>query len=163
VPALPSPPVSGPPPLRPFGLVLHHDGAWTHEGEPIRHRKMREHFDRHVRYLPDEGKYVVFLRHFRGQIEVEEAAFFVLAFDAASGEVALSDGSAEVLDPATLRPSPIDGAWLCSVKRDLDPEGLAARFEREAWSSLLETVEERDGQLGAVFAGGFHPLPPGID
>ena len=25
----------GAPPLRPFGLVLHHDGRWSHEGQPI--------------------------------------------------------------------------------------------------------------------------------
>ena len=111
------PPPQGPPPLRPFGLVLHHDGSWTHEGQPIRHRKMREHFDRHVRYLADEKKYVVFLRHFRGQIEVEEAAFFVLAFDERTGEILLSDGTSEPLDAGSLHNSPRDGAWLCRVKR----------------------------------------------
>nr|NIW35710.1 hypothetical protein [Gemmatimonadota bacterium] len=42
-------------PLRPFGLVLHHDGRWTHEGQPILNRKIREVFDRSVRFLPDEG------------------------------------------------------------------------------------------------------------
>jgi len=46
---------SKPPELRPFGLVLHHDGSWTHEGQPIEHRRLREAFDRGVRYLPGEG------------------------------------------------------------------------------------------------------------
>ena len=46
-----SPP--GPPPLRPFGLVLHHDGSWTHEGVPLLNRRLRAAFDRAVRYLPD--------------------------------------------------------------------------------------------------------------
>jgi len=155
--------VPGPPPLRPFGLVLHHDGSWTHEGEPIRHRRMREHFDRHVRYLPDERKYVVFLRHFRGEIEVEEAAFFVLAFDAATGEIALSDGTRERLDPATLRNSPRDGAWLCAVKADLAPGGLPARFERGAQAELVAVAEERDGRAGASWGGAFHAFPPGLD
>ena len=53
---------SGPPPLRPFGLRLHHDGRWTHEGQPIRNRRLREHFDRSVRWLPEERKYVVTLQ-----------------------------------------------------------------------------------------------------
>ena len=153
----------GSPPLRPFGLVLHHDGSWTHEGEPIRHRKMREHFDRHVRYLPDEEEYVVFLRHFRGQIEVEEAAFFALGFDARTGEIELSDGTRETLDPSTLRNSPIDGAWLCSVKTELVPGGLSARFERAAHAELLACVEERDGRFGAVWETEFHPLAEGLD
>jgi hypothetical protein len=139
--------------------VLHHDGSWTHEGQPILHRRMREHFDGHVRYLPDEGKYVVFLRHFRGQIEVEEAGFFVLACDPDTGEIALSDGTRETLDPATLRPSEIDGAWLCSVKADLAPGGLPARFERAAQMALAEAAEERDGRIGVVWGGVFHPLP----
>jgi len=164
-PSSPGPPPSspGPPPLRPFGLVLHHDGSWSHEGQPIRHRRMREHFDSHVRYLPDEGKYVVYLQHFRGQIEVEEAGFFVLGFDVATGGIVLSDGSRETLDPASLRPSPRDGAWLCRVKRDLAPEGLPARFERAAQAELLAAVEERDGCPGLAFGGAFHPLPEELD
>ena len=59
--------------------MLHRDGRWTHEGHPVTHAKLREHFDRSVVYLPDEAKYVVTLRHFRGEIEVEEAPFFVRA------------------------------------------------------------------------------------
>ena len=69
----PDPPRTAPPPLTPFGLRLHHDGRWTHEGMPLLNRKLRAAFDRSVRYLPDEAKYVVQLRHFRGEIDVEEA------------------------------------------------------------------------------------------
>jgi hypothetical protein len=135
-----------PPPLRPFGLVLHHDGSWTHEGEPVTNRRLREHFDRSVRWLPDEGKYVVVLRHFRGEVEVEEAGFFVRSFDAETGQVRLSDGSCEALDPASLRRSPRDGAWLCSVKRDLAAGGLPARFTHAAHAELLAAVEGGDGE-----------------
>ena len=48
-------PEGGPPPLRPFGLVLHHDGRWTHEGVPVTNRRLREAFDRSVRFLPAEA------------------------------------------------------------------------------------------------------------
>ena len=85
----------GPPPLRPFGLVLHHDGRWTHEGVPITNTKLRAAFDRSVRYLPDVDRYVVQLGHFRGQIELEEAGFFVRSFDAPSGLLSLSDGTGD--------------------------------------------------------------------
>jgi hypothetical protein len=149
----------GPPPLRPFGLRLHYDGRWTHEGQPILNRRLREHFDRSVRYLPDERKYVVTLRHFRGEIEVEEAAFFVRSFDAASGRVALSDGTEEALDPATLALSPRDGALLCRVKRGLAPEGLPARFHHSAHAELMQAVEEQGGRLVLRLAGELHPLP----
>jgi len=144
----------GPPPLRPFGLVLHHDGRFTHEGEPIRHRKLREHFDRSVEYLPAEQKFIVRLGHFRGQIEVEEAGFFVRAVDVGSGEIALSDDKRERLDVASLELSPLDGALLCRVKRALVPEGLLARFSSSAQAELLMAVEERGDrtilQLGGV-------------
>ena len=149
----------GPPPLRPFGLVLHHDGSWTHEGVPLLNRKLRAAFDRSVRYLPDAGAYVVQLGRFRGQIAVEEAGFFVRSFDAATGAMALSDRSDEVLDPATLRVSPRDGAAICAVKTALVSGGLAARFGHAAQAELLLAVEEtRDGprlRIGEV----CHPVP----
>lgn len=144
----------GPPPLEPFGLVLRHDGRFLHEGEPIGNRRLREHFERNVEYLADEQKFIVRLQHFRGEVVVEEAGFFVRAVDFDSGDVMLSDGSRESLDLASLETSPIDGAWLCRVKRDLAPEGLLARFTHAAQSELLGAVEaEEDAffvRLGGV-------------
>jgi hypothetical protein len=149
---------AGPPPLRPFGLRLHHDGRWSHEGEPIRNRRLREHFDRNVRYLPDDRKYVVTLQHFRGEIEVEEAAFFVRSFDAASGRISLSDRSEEALDAATLALSPIDGALLCRVKRALAEGGLLARFDHGAHAELMQAVEETPDGPALRLAGALRPL-----
>jgi hypothetical protein len=149
----------GAPPLEPFGLRLHHDGRWSHEGQPIRNRRLREHFDRHVVYLPNEQKYVVTLRHFRGEIEVEEAAFFVRAFEPSERALSLSDRSVEVLDPATLSLSPLDGALLCRVKRDLAPEGLPARFGHGAHAELMHAIEEGEGGLVLRAGGALHPLP----
>ena len=152
----------GPPPLAPFGLVLHHDGRWSHEGQPIANRKLREHFDRSVRFLPAEGergKFVVTLQHFRGEIEVEEAAFFVRSVDLGRGRVRLSDRSTDALDVASLRPSPIDGALLCTVKRDLVPGGLAARFTHAAQAELLQAVDARGDGFEVRVAGASVPLP----
>ena len=132
----------GPPPLRPFGLVLHHDGHWTHEGVSITNTKLRAAFDRGVRYLPDVGRYVVQLGHFRAQIELEEAGFFVRSFDAPSGLLSLSDGTQPPLEVESLRVSTIDGALLCCVKRDLVREGLIARFGHAAQAELWNAVEE---------------------
>jgi hypothetical protein len=169
---------AGAPPLRPFGLVLHHDGRWSHEGVPIRNARLRAAFDRSVRYLPAEqrreaaaprgegerspiepGCYVVQLGRFRGRIEVEEAAFFVRDFDAATGAIRLSDGSSELLDPATLRLSPRDGAGLCAVKRDLAAEGLLARFTHAAWAALLDALEGPEGAPRLRVGGRSVPLP----
>jgi len=147
------------PPLRPFGLVLHHDGRWSHQGVPVLNRRLRAAFDRGVRYLPEEGVYVVQLGRFRGAIRVEEAAFFVREFDARSGRVRLADGCREELDPASLRLSRRDGALLCTVKRGLLPEGLPARFRHSAQADLLlAVVEGRDG-MRLEMAGRSHPIP----
>lgn len=154
-----SPIAPGPPPLRPFGLVLRHDGRFLHEGEPIRNRKLREHFERSVEYLPDEGKFIVRLGRFRGQIEVEEAGFFVRSIELATGEIALSDGSREPLDVASLALSPIDGALLCRVKRSLVPEGLVARFVGSAQAELLLAVEESEGRSLLRLGKEVVPLP----
>jgi hypothetical protein len=139
--------------------VLHHDGRWTHEGIPLHNRRLREAFDRPVRYLPEEGKYVVQLAHFRGEIVLEEAAFFVRDIDVEKGEIALSDRSREVLDVDSLVASPIDGALLCRVKRDLHPEGLRARFQHAAQAELLHAVEETAAGHILRIGGARVPLP----
>lgn len=149
----------GPPPLRPFGLVLHHDGRWSHEGIPLLNRKLRAAFAKGVRFLPEEGKYVVQLGKFRGEVELEEAGFFVRSFEPDTGLLHLSDGSDDRLAPADLRVSPIDGALLCTVKRELVPAGLPARFGHSAHAELLLGVEERDGAPRLRMAGAWHELP----
>lgn len=153
-------PGSGPPRLAPFGLVLHHDGSWTHEGHPLTHERLRAAFDRSVRWLPEEGEYVVQLGRFRGQIEVEECGFFVRQVDLEAGLVHLSDGSVDRLDAASLRVSPRGGALLCSVKRELHPGGLAARFFQAAQAELLQAVEEGPQGPRLRVAGALEPLPP---
>ena len=154
-----SPPFeNGPPPLSSFGLVLHHDGSWTHEGQRFRNRRLREKFDRSVRYLADEGgAYVVQIGRFRGLIDVEEAAFFVEDIDLASAAVRLSDLSTDQLDVATLRTSAIDGALLCLVKRDLAAAGVLARFSHRAQAEFLNAVD--DEGTGIEVAGAVAILP----
>lgn len=149
-----------PPPLRPFGLVLQRDGRFLHEGAPILHSRLRALFERSVRYLPDEDKYVVQVGRFRGQIELEEAGFFVRDLDLANGTITLSDGTEERLDPATLRPSALDpDALLCTVKRDLTPCGVPARLERGAQAELLLAVEATPSGYGVRVAGMLQLLP----
>jgi hypothetical protein len=148
--------------LQPFGLVLHHDGRWSHEGVPITNARLRAAFDRSVRFLPDEGaggRYVVQLGRFRGEIEPEEAAFFVRGFDAETGSLSLSDGRQEPLEVGTLHVSTRDGALLCRVKRELAPGGLLARFHHAAQAELLNAVMEEGGRIGLRLGGTFVRLP----
>jgi len=150
----------GPPPLAPFGLVLHHDGRWSHEGDPFLNERLRAAFDRSVVFLPDEGVYVVQLGRYRGQIIVEEAAFFVRDFDPETGVLSLSDQSSELLAIQTLHTSPHDGALLCLVKTELREGGLLARFGHAAQAELLDAAEETDRGPALRMGGALHPLPP---
>jgi hypothetical protein len=151
---------AGPPPLRPFGLILHRDARWSHEGQPILNRKLRAKFDCSVVYLPDEQKYVVQIGRFRGQIEIEEAGFFVRALDLDAGEIVLSDGSRERLRVESLRPADGDGALLCQIKHELRPGGLPARFLHSPQADFLGAViDQGGGRLSVVLGREAYPLP----
>lgn len=158
-----SEPRGGPPPLRSLGLVLHRDGRFLHEGGAVTNRRLLAAFERGVRWLPAEGKYVVTLGHFRGQVDVEETGFFVHSVDLDAGTLVLSDGTQDRLDPASLRASALDpDVVLCTVKRDLTPFGVAARFQRSAQAELLGAVEEQGGALLLRVAGATHVVPPAL-
>ena len=62
--------------------------------------------------------------------------------------------------PATLRPSPRDGALLCRVRRDGAEGGLPARFGASAQAELLLAVEETEQGPVLSLAGERRRLPP---
>lgn len=103
---------------------------------------------------------MVQLGRFRGQIDVEETGFFVRSFDAATGEVVLSDGSREPIDVGSLRTASADGALLCAVKRDTVAGGLPARFFQAAQAQLLDAVEDGPQGPSLRLDRRLAPLPP---
>jgi hypothetical protein len=109
--------------------------------------------------VPQAKKYVVQIGHFRGEIEVEEAGFFVRSVELARGTVRLSDGSDAPLEVASLASSAIDNALICRVKRELAPEGLPARFMHAAQAELLNAVEDEAGAHVLEVAGERAMLP----
>ena len=108
-----------------------------------------------MRWAEVEQTFVVQLGAFRGWLEVEDTAFFVTAYDAATGELELSDRSRERLAAATLAVDP-DDALRCTVKGR-----FAARFTRAAQAQLLEAVDVDDGAV-VVRAGGERLRAPGL-
>jgi len=141
--------VSGAPPkLAPFGLVLRRDGSFWHEGAPITHAKLRAHFLRSVEWSEPDGAFLVRLRHFRGWLDVEDTAWFVVLYDAARGEIELTDGSREALRPETLR-ADADGVLRCAVKGGR----FDARFTHRGQAHLLDALED-DGGDGLILCVG---------
>ncbi len=152
-------PPQGPPPLRPTGLILRRDGTFEHEGSCVTHPKLHRAFLRGVRFLDDEDVWIVQIGRFRGQIEVEEIPFWVVAYDPATGAVQLTDGSTEPLACGTLEVDP-DEVLRCRVKGR-----FPARFTRTGQAHLLDALELREGawvlRLGAHFelVPGLSPVP----
>ncbi len=127
--------------------------SFVHEGQLVTHPRLYRAFLRGVRFLEKEGVFVVQLGHFRGQIEVEDTPWWVVAYDEERGLVELTDGSREPLAAHTLRSDP-DGVLRCTVKGR-----FSARFTRAGQAHLLDQVEERDGRWQLRAGGRWLPLP----
>lgn len=122
------------------GLSIDAEGRFLHRGEPITHGRTLEVLWRSLERAPD-GRYRVHVGRESGWVEVEDAPYAVLGvLDAAPGTpppLLLSDGSREVLDPATLSVGD-DGVLRCSVKGGAH----SARFSRAAQVALGLALEE---------------------
>ena len=133
--------------------MLGRDGHFRHEGQPIRHERLRRVLERGVRYLDEEAAWVVQLGHFRGQIEIEDAPFFVETYDAKTAVIALSDRTEERLAPETLEVR-TDDVLYCRVKGRFD-----ARFTRTAQAMLLDAIEFLDDRPALRVGAARFQLP----
>ncbi|MDX2011018.1 MAG: DUF1285 domain-containing protein [Myxococcaceae bacterium] len=119
------------------GIRLDRAFRWWHDGERIDHPKIIEAFNRGVR-VDEAGRVTLHFGNDWCVIEVEDAPYQVVAVDEAEGgrlSVRLSDRTAEVLDPLSLR---VDDDGVVSVKVK---NGLArARFGRDAQFQLGERL-----------------------
>ena len=136
--------------------MLCRDGRFVHDGIEVTHPRLREAFRRGVRFAEAEGVFVVQLGVFRGQIEVEDTPFFVVAYDAATGSIELTDRSSEALEVATLAMDD-DGVLRCRVKGR-----FPARFTQTGQAHLLDAVEP-SGAGYALRAGRRRLAVPGLD
>ncbi len=118
-----------------MGLVLRRNGRFWHEGVKVTHPGLHRAFLRGVRWAEPESTFVVQVGHFRGWLDVEDIAFWVTGYDPRSGELELSDRSAEKIDPRSLSSDP-DEVLRCRVKGR-----FPARFTRAAQAQLLDSVE----------------------
>jgi hypothetical protein len=132
--------------------VLHRDGTFSHEGIRVTHPKLHAVLLRGVAFSEEDGVFITRLGHFRGQIEVEDTPFFVVAYDPDTGEIDLSDRTSEPLRVETLTLDP-DGVLRCQVKG-----AFPARFTRTGQAHLLAQVEPRDGGLSLRLGRDWIPL-----
>ena len=127
--------------------------SFEHEGQLVTHPRLYRAFLRSVRFLDDEAVFVVQLGRFSGQIEVEDTPYWVVAYDAETGEIELTDGSTEPLAVDTLRPDP-DGAFRCTVKGR-----WPARFTHAGQAHLLDALADTDRGWRLRAGPHYHQIP----
>jgi hypothetical protein len=152
-------PFAGQGPVEGF-LRLTGDGKWLYKGEPITHPGLVSILESNYRY--EDGRYLVLLKLPQGTqkvaVEIEDVPYFVshVTVEAARVTLALNDGTAELLDARGLRVA-AGGATYVRVKA-----GRAqARLRRQAELGLANLLTERDGRLGLLLGGVFHPITQG--
>ena len=135
--------------------------SWTHEGQPLLNRKMREVFDRSVRYLPARGtrastscRSAATAARSTSRRRASSCATSTRRRAACASRTAR--GAARRPPPAPLAPR--RGAAV-PVKRDLVPEGLLARFDHAAQAELLLAIDETPDGMVLRMAGRSCPLP----
>jgi hypothetical protein len=144
--------------LRQTGIRIDREGAFIHEGEPVRHHGLRAALFRWLDRLPDGGRHILRLDERRyAYVDVDDTPLVARAARVASGMIylALSDGSEEALDPATLT---VDGA---GVLRCLVRGGrLEARLATAAAATLADLISDADTAPALELAGARYPLRP---
>jgi hypothetical protein len=147
--------------LRRSGIRIDREGRFIHEGAEVRHEGLRRALFRWLDAEPD-GRIVLRLdaRRF-AYVDVEDTPLVARAarVDGTAGEervlLALSDGSEEALDPATLT---IDEGGVLRAR--VRAGQLAARLATAAVSTLAERLtEEAPGRPSLTLAGRRHPIP----
>lgn len=122
----------------------------------MRNVRLQRAFRRGVRFLADEGVWVVQIGRFRGAIEVEDTGLFVDMYESESGTLLLNDGAREPLRVETLEAA-ADAVLYCNVR------GLRARFTHAAQAELLAHVEESGGGAPCLRIGArCVALPAGL-
>jgi len=143
--------------LRRSGIRIDRDGRFIHEGEEVRHQGLRAALFRWLdRLPPPDGRYILRLDPQRyAYVDVDDTPLVARSarVDGERALLALSDGSEERLDPATLTVDPA-GILRCRVRAGR----LEARLSTSAAAALAERITEEQGRPVLVLGGRF-PLP----
>ena len=133
--------------IRRSGISLDREGRFIHEGAEVTHEGLKRALFRWLDRLPaPDGRYVLRLdeRRFAYLEEVADTPLVARAAridEAGAVQLALSDGSEEALDPATLTVDDVGvlRAWVRGGR-------LEARLASSAAAVVGELVTEADGR-----------------
>ncbi len=124
-------------------IRLNARGNWTHEGLIFENKRIIDLFSRSVGRT-EGGTWVLEIGRFTYPIVVEDTGFFVERVDWSDDPppLLLSDRSEEMLDLDTLTYQS-GGRLYCRVKQG----DFRARFKRSAYHSIIDHLQERDGEI----------------
>jgi hypothetical protein len=147
--------------IRRSGIRIDREGRFIHEGAEVTHEGLRRALFRWLdRLPPPDGRYVLRLdeRRFAYLEDVADTPLVARAArvdPAGTAVLALSDGSEEALDPATLT---LDDAGL--LRAWVRGGRLEARLASSAAAVLADSITEVDGRPVLRLGGRSYPLPP---
>jgi len=124
-------------------IRLDREGRWTYRGAPVANAKVVALFNRSIRRTTD-GDWVLHVGKDIHPIIIEDTPYFVERIDLEGKDpiVFLSDGTAEILDPTSVRYEPV-GRLYCRVKEAT----TSARFTWNAYHGLADVMDEQDGWI----------------
>jgi hypothetical protein len=147
--------------IRRSGIRVDREGRFVHEGHEVTHEGLKRALFRWLdRLPPPDARYVLRLdeKRFAYLDEVEDTPLVARAarFDPAGAVLlALSDGSEEPLDPATLT---VDDAGV--LRAWVRGGRLEARLATSAAAVLADALSEDGGRPLLRLAGRSYALPP---
>ena len=146
-----------PPPgqSRESSIRLDGEGRFWHDGELVRHPGMQAAFATWIRRHPDDGRFILCNGYDWSYFHVQDVPYFVRGVreDAGRLELALSDGTREPLDPASLcsgsRGTGPREALYCRVKLGQFDARFMPGAQSALWPYLVETPSGAPGlELG---------------
>ncbi len=139
---------------RESSIRLDGNGAFTHEGEPVRHPGLAQAMHTWIRRHPDDGRFILSNGYDWTYFTVSDAPFTVRSVrqDGDALVLGLSDATEEAWVPADTRTGP-DGALYARVKRAYAGAPFEAKFTRHAQTALEPFLVEVDGRAFVELGG----------
>ena len=137
------------------------DGTWFYAGEEITHEKIRDYFNRHLRYSEELSQYVVEADGRCVAAIVEDTAVVVRSLDTSSSPwlALLNDDTTEPFAADTLLVNEAGPVFYCRVRNNSE----RARLLSPAVQKIMPLISECEkGGFQVELYGNFYPIQLGV-
>jgi hypothetical protein len=143
-------------------LRLDASGRFWHDGALVQHAGLAAGLHSWISRHPDDGRYILTNGYDWTYFTVDDAPYFVrsIRLDPEHVTLVLSDGTEELLDPATTRIGAGDALY-ASVKKSAPGGPFEAKFTPHAQGSLEPAIVEGDASGAPALRLGTRVVPIG--